>query len=197
MKTSFAKNTACPNAANKAKKSFDALDCSISIQTTDYYQDSTGKVVKITLLVIGACIVFVSILGYFDTPSIISQIIHAVIRTGTGTVSGSSPVTTSSMLRSMGYPTRSTVVPLIQNSFLGLAIVGIGITGFGIMSKNLKKQFHAEPPAENDDKKTAGNEFSNTKKGEQSSLRILQERLAKGEITSSEFLRLRRLLESD
>lgn len=151
---------------------------------------------KITPLVIGSCIVFVSILGYFDTPSIISQMVHGIIRTGTGASHDSSPVTTSSMLRSMGYPPRSIVVPIIQDSFIGLAITGIGMAGFGIMSKGLKKQFHAESPGKEQGKTALGEDATRAKE-EPSSLRILQERLARGEITSSEFHRLKRLLGPD
>jgi uncharacterized membrane protein len=148
---------------------------------------------KIILLVVGSCIAFVSILGYFDAPSIISQMVHSIMGVNTGSTSSSSPITTSSMLHSMGYPSRSVVVPIMQDSFLGLAIVGIGMAGFGTIAKNRKRQFMTSPVSEEQDKKIQ----ENSKTGEmpQTSLRILQERLAKGEITSSEFQRMKKLLD--
>ena len=147
---------------------------------------------KITLLVVGLCIVFVSILGYLDAPSIISQMVHSIIITNTGSTSSSSPITTSSMLHSMGYPSRSVVVPIMQDSFIGLAIVGIGMAGFGTIAKNRKRQFTSQV-SEEQDKKIQND--SKTSEMPQTSLRILQERLAKGEITSSEFQRMKKLLD--
>jgi uncharacterized membrane protein len=148
--------------------------------------------VKITLLLVGSCIVFVSIMGYFDTPSIISQMAHSIIGANIGSTSSSSPVTTLSMLHSMGYPSRSVVVPIMQDSFIGLAIVGIGMAGFGTIAKNRKMQF-TSLVLEEQDKKI--HDDSKTIEKPQTSLRILQERLAKGEITSSEFQRLKELLD--
>ena len=80
----------------------------------------------------------------------------------------------------------------MQDSFLGLAIVGIGMAGFGTIAKNRKMQF-TSLVLEEQDKKI--HDDSKTIEKPQTSLRILQERLAKGEITSSEFQRLKELLD--
>ena len=93
----------------------------------------------------------------------------------------------------MGYPSRSVVIPIMQDSFLGLAIVGIGMAGFGAIAKNRKRQFMTSPISEEQDKKMQEN--PKTDEMPQTSLRILQERLAKGEITSSEFQRMKKLLD--
>ncbi len=92
------------------------------------------------------------------------------------------------MLHSMGYPSRSIVVPIMQDSFIGLAIVGIGMIGFGVITKNFKKQFATKPSL---DKNKVHKNSEHVDEKPQSSLNILQERLAKGEITSSEFQRLK------
>ena len=147
------------------------------------------------LVMIGVCLVMISIPGYLDTPIFISQMIHSF----TGSFTGSVPGTSGSILRQMGYPSRTVAIPMIQYSFIGLAFTGIGITIFGAVAKKTTKQVtvnliaeetekakEVSPPPQIKDERTQTNLRS---------LRILQERLAKGEITSNEFQNLKKLLE--
>ena len=150
-------------------------------------------------LAIGICLVLISVPGYFYTPMFVSQMAHSMMSLGGSSSSGSSPVTTTSILHSMGYPSRSTISPIMQYSFIGLAVAGVGMTGFGAVAKKVKKQFAVKLVAEEPDKvKEFHAEPQPTNERTQTnfrSLKILQERLAKGEITSNEFQRLKRLLE--
>ena len=152
---------------------------------------------RIIPLLIGICLVIVSIPGYLDTPALMSQMIHSFMSSMTGT---SIPGTSGgSMLKQMGYPSRTVVIPLIQYSFVGMGVAGIGFVAFGAMAKKVKKQFEVKLVAE--EQKTVKEIHTEPQPKDEKlqtnlhSLRILQERLAKGEITSNEFQKLKRFLE--
>jgi uncharacterized membrane protein len=145
---------------------------------------------------IGLCLVLISIPGYLDTPNLMSQMIHSFTSSFTGSIPGTSG---GSMLHQMGYPSRTVIIPLIQYSFVGLAAIGIGFAGFGSVAKKIPKQVAVKLVTEEPEKvKEVHTSTQITDERTQTnlrSLRILQERLAKGEITSSEFQNLKRLLE--
>ena len=150
---------------------------------------------RISLVIIGIFLVMISIPGYLETPIFISQMVHSF----TGSFTGSIPGTSSgSILRQMGYPSRAVAVPMIQYSFIGLAVAGIGITAFGSVAKNIPKQVTVKlaPEVEKVEEIPARPQIKDeATQTNLRSLRILQERLAKGEITSSEFQNLKKLLE--
>jgi uncharacterized membrane protein len=150
---------------------------------------------RIRPVIIGVCLVLISIPGYLDTPNLIQQMINSF----TGSLTGSVPGTHGSILKQMGYPSRTVIIPLIQYSFLGIAVAGMGLAGFGAIAKKIQKQVtlklvtdevekvkEVHPSPQITDERTQTNLRS---------LRILQERLVKGEITSSEFQNLKRFLE--
>ena len=156
---------------------------------------------RLSLVMAGLCLVIISIPGYLDTPSFMSQMIHSFTSSMTGSIPGTSG---GSMLHQMGYPSRTVIIPMIQYSFIGLAVAGIGITVFGTVAKKIPKQVAVKLVTESEIKeistgpKIADQNTHAVDEGTQTnlrSLRILQERLAKGEITSSEFQNLKRLLE--
>ncbi|TSA17405.1 MAG: SHOCT domain-containing protein [Nitrosopumilales archaeon] len=151
---------------------------------------------RIALVIIGLCLVLISIPGYLDTPNLMSQMIHSFTGSFTGSIPGTSG---GSMLHQMGYPSRTVIIPLIQYSFVGLAVAGIGFVGFGSVAKKIPRQFTVKLVTEEPEKvKEFHPDTQPTDERLQTnlrSLRILQERLAKGEITSSEFQNLKRLLE--
>ena len=151
---------------------------------------------RIIPLIIGLCLVIISVPGYLDSPSLMSQMIHSFMSSMTGT---SVPGTSGSILKQMGYPSRTVVIPLIQYSFAGLGVVGIGFVAFGAVAKKVKKQFEMKLVAEEPETIKEIHVEPKPKDGKLEtnlrSLRILQERLAKGEITSSEFQKLKKFLE--
>src|SRR5690242_5203810 len=153
---------------------------------------------RIIPLMIGICLVLVSVPGYLETPALMSQMIHSFMSSMTGT---SVPGTGGgSILKQMGYPSRTVVIHLIQYYFVGMGVVGIGFVAFGAIAKKVKKQFEVKLVAEEEQQTVKEISTKSQSKDEKietnlRSLRILQERLAKGEITSSEFQKLKKFLE--
>ena len=149
------------------------------------------------LVIIGIALAVLSMIGYVYTPVAISQVAHSML--GMAGSSSSSSFSTSAMLHSMGYPSRSTVIPAMQYSFIGLEVAGMGLTFYGFIAKKpvkkvvAKKNANKEPGAgESPANSQPTNENSTTN---HSAIRRLQERLANGEITASEFERIKKLLE--
>src|SRR5689334_7085973 len=145
---------------------------------------------RIVLVMIGICLVLISIPGYLNTPNIMSQIIHSFTGSHTGSIPGTNG---GSMLHQMGYPSRTVIIPLIQYSFLGLAVVGICLVGFGEVAKKIPKKVSVklvtEEIEETEKVKEVQTKPQVTDEKTQANLRtlrILQERLAKGEITPNE-----------
>ena len=163
---------------------------------------------RIRSVIIGLVLVLISVPGYLDTPSLMSQMVHYMMGSMMGSTSGSIPgAGGGSILRQMGYPSRSTVVPLIQYSFVGLALAGLGFMMFGVLAKKITSQVtvnlvpgDTKEPEKVEVKKVNETHTRSQFTDEQihpdnRSLRILQERLAKGEITTNEYQNLKRLLE--
>ena len=167
---------------------------------------------RIRPVIIGLVLVLISVPGYLDTPTLVSQMVHSMMGTMTG---GSIPGAGSgSILKQMGYPSRTTIIPLIQYSFVGLGITGLGFMFFGAVAKKISSQVtvnlvtgDTKEPEKVEKVEKLGNvekvkeihtstQFADERaQTNNRSLRILQERLAKGEITANEFQNLKRLLE--
>lgn len=150
---------------------------------------------RIKPLIIGLFLVLISVPGYLDTPALMSQMIHSFMSSFSGSIPGTSG---GSMLHQMGYPSRSVIIPIIQYSFVGLAFTGVCFVIFGAVAKNISKQVTVKLVAEETEKVKVPTSTQFTDERTQTnlrSLRILQERLAKGEITSSEFQNLRKFLD--
>lgn len=137
---------------------------------------------KIRIIIIGITLIFLAVLGYTFGLNIINDEIKHIM--GGNTDNSMS----TAILSRMGIPPVDEMIKIAKYSFVGLGIIGIGATIFGIISKKYKQQFvvtEMEPvhPSEIKEKSNA--------------LNILQERLAKGEITSSQYQNLKRRLEED
>ena len=164
---------------------------------------------RIRPVIIGLILVFIAVPGYLDTPTLMSQMVHYMMGSMMGSSNGSIPGAGSgSILKQMGYPSRSTVVPLIQYSFVGLLLTGLGFIGFGAIARKItsqvtvnlvtgdaKEQEKAEQVKKVKEIHTSPQFTDERMQIDNRSLRILQERLAKGEITANEFQNLKRLLE--
>ena|SRR6266481_8342999 len=160
---------------------------------------------RIRHVIIGLVLVLISVPGYLDTPTLMSQMVHYMMGSMMGSNTGSIPgAGNGSILKQMGYPSRSTVVSLIQYSFVGLALVGLGFMMFGVLAKKIASQVtvnlvagDAKGPEKVEVKEIQTSpQFKDERiHADNRSLRILQERLAKGEITTNEYQNLKRLLE--
>ncbi len=149
------------------------------------------------VLAIGLVIFIISLFGYMDGPAMISQLMNSF--TGgivTQSSSGIDPY------RMMGIPTPEAMGKMIQYSSLGLMLAGLGAIVLGILGKKGKPKQGAtvqqenktkfEPPMEIERQEVVVDEETQTNNR---SIEILQERLAKGEITSNEYLNLKRILD--
>ena len=143
------------------------------------------------MIIIGLVLLIVSVPTYLYSPNFLSQAVHAYFRS----MSGGSTMNTSAILHQMGYPSMSAVIPVIQYSVIGMAVVGIGFVFFGFVAKKIPKQFAVKLVTESDKVNAKTQSYDERTQTNHSSLGILQDRLAKGEITSSEFLSLKKLLE--
>jgi uncharacterized membrane protein len=138
--------------------------------------------VKIYLVITGIVLVLVALPGYSMAPGFISDEVNKL------TGGNASDSMTSSLLTQMGIPPIGTIIPMVEYSFVGLGVAGFGLTIFGIVTKNFKSQIYVESLEIN-------SSDSSEKPPMPTALWILQERLAKGEITSSQYKNMRRLLE--
>ena len=152
------------------------------------------------ILVIGAVIFALSIIGYMAfTPGFTSKMMSSFMPSTTG--SGNSQFETTRMLTQMGFPSFETIDSAMQFSSLGLAIAAVGVMVFGtIAKKKIPKKIPAKTKTESDvtiekPVETKEKPQDMTMKENLRAIRILQERLAKGEITPQEFSDLKRFLE--
>ena len=76
----------------------------------------------------------ISIPSYYYAPHYLTASVHSFI----GSMSGGN-MNTVSMLRQMGYPSLHEVMPIFQYSLVGLAIAGLGIAVFGVITKKVPK----------------------------------------------------------
>ena len=145
-------------------------------------------------MIMGLLLTIISIPMYLYSPHFLSQVAHSFI----SSMSGGS-TNTSGMLREMGYPSMSTVISMVQYTAIGLTFAGSGLIMFGTVAKPVPKKVKVKPVIEKEEKieEIPVESHPMDKKLETNlrSLRILQERLAKGEITSNEFQNLKRFLE--
>ncbi len=151
---------------------------------------------KLKLVIIGIVIATSSAILYVKTPSLISQMVHSMMVMA-GPSTSSSSFNTSSMLHAMGYPSRTVVIPIIQSSFIGFGIMGLIMTIYGMAAKKYKRQFVAKSSPDQEpgtEEPTANSQPDNPQKNYKA-LSKLQERLANGEITTSEFERIKKLLD--
>ena len=95
---------------------------------------------------------------------------------------------TSSFLSQMGIPSVEEMIEIAHYSLLGIGVAGVGLTIFGAIIKNTKKEIFMQSIEE---ESLDATETPSMPKA----LWVLQERLAKGEITSRQFKNLKRLLE--
>lgn len=136
------------------------------------------------IIALGVVLIIFGLLGYKFGPGLATKEISNL--TG-GTMDTH---LTSSMLSQMGIPPIDEMVKVTKYSFVGLGVAGIGITIFGILSKKSKPQF-VIPKTE------YHHEDHVEMSGKSNALHTLQERLARGEITSSQYVNLKKLLEED
>lgn len=136
---------------------------------------------NIITIVIGIFLVLFAIPSYNLVPTFITTTMNKL--TGGN---GVSPMA-SQIFSQLGIPPVDVVTEYIQYSFIGCVFAGIGVIAYGIVQKRTKRSPVKVSIETNQDLKE---EDANAK-----ALQLLQERLAKGDITSSQYKNLRKLLE--
>jgi len=93
------------------------------------------------------------------------------------------------ILSKLGIPSIDTIVSLTQYTFVGIIVAGLGTIVFGAISKNIPKQTDVKVQIESNQRLHSKENFN------LEVLHLLKERLARGEITSSEYQDLKKVLE--
>ena len=152
-------------------------------------------------LAIGIFVFALSVFGYVMGPSMLSQMMNMF----TPGVAGSINSAGIDPYKMMGIPRPEELAKMAQYSFLGLMLGGIGTTVFGVLAKKKPKKVEPAQQLQNEMvlesqmrpqvQPQVKNDFANSDpKHNQRTLAILEERLARGEITSKEYVNLKRLL---
>ncbi len=118
------------------------IDAQVSFFITNkWILDSilSENVMRIELVAVGIVLTIFSIPAYFYSPSYLSSVTHSFI----GSMSGGN-MNTASMLRQMGYPSMHQVISMLQYSLIGMAVAGIGIAMFGLVSKKIPKSIEVK-----------------------------------------------------
>ena len=144
---------------------------------------------RLGIVITGIVFILFAIPGYEMSPNFITKGMNSF---SGGADSTSSPYT-SSLLAQMGIPPADEISQLTQYSFVGLAVAGIGALIFGIIVKAVPKQGPVKMGIELNVQKPEKEEKDDRSKA----LRLLKERLAKGEITSSQYANLKDLLDRE
>jgi len=132
---------------------------------------------------IGILFVFLAIPSYTIIPTLLTGFMNKFS-------GGDSPSPMASQIfAQLGIPPIDTIIKFIQYSLIGLIVAGLFITALGIMTKKIQKQPSVALSIDSS-QKIQRQENTNLK-----ALHLLQERLAKGEITSSQYLSLKKVLE--
>ncbi len=155
-------------------------------------------------LAIGIFLFAIFLIGYVAGPSTINQMMGMFTPGGTSSTSSTTGI---DPYRMMGIPRPEEMAKMAQYSFLGLMLAGIGVTIVGVMSKKKppKKatpaqvvEYRVVPESElqsqaqpSPKKEVVGDAESLQN---QRTLAILEERLARGEITTKEYVNLKKLL---
>ena len=135
------------------------------------------------LIISGIAMVFFAIPCYIILPPLMQDEIDRF----------NGPGMASSMNRQifdqLGIPPMDSLIPITKYLFIGMAVAGLGVIGLGSILKTMPKQvtlkvnLDQEPKVQlSDDPKTKA-------------IQLLQERLARGEITSSQYQNLKKLME--
>lgn len=136
------------------------------------------------IIIIGVILIIFTVPGYTMSPDLITKEMNVL------TGGNADTHLTSAMLSQMGIPPIDEMIKVTQYSVIGLGIVGIGCVFVGAFAKKSKSQFITP-------KMESTYHEENDEERKENALNTLQQRLAKGEITSSQYQNLKRMLEED
>ena len=150
---------------------------------------------RIKVLAIGILLFMFAIIGYIESSGIINKTLGSFI-------AKDSPVGAETLLRQLGFPSIETITQASEYSFLAMSIVGVVVTLLGGIAKKKATKTVSTKMVKEDSNMTPQIHDEVVEKPKEKifrenlrTLEILQQRLAKGEITPAEFVNLKRYLE--
>ena len=135
------------------------------------------------IVMIGILFVLLAIPSYNIVPALLTELMNKF------TGGGAATPMANQIFAQLGIPPIDTIIKYLQYSLIGLIVAGLFIVVFGMLAKKIQKQ-PAVTLSIDSGQKMQEQENSNFR-----ALYLLQERLAKGEITSSQYLNLKKVLE--
>src|SRR5712692_5536486 len=158
---------------------------------------------RLAELTIGFVVLIFSILGYQYSSSLVGAFQHMTGDFITAFFPNINLQNQQGSLLQMAYPSADSITKITQLGFISTAIIGGGFACYGLIAKkripnqlsNITLETKFVPPTL--DYKFPPTTFESTKHeiSNNPGLRILKERLARGEITEREFEKLRKVLE--
>ncbi len=156
---------------------------------------------RLSEVVIGVVLLVGSVYGYSNSPNLIPEIQNYLAISMPGFFPDIAGSQQNSMLLRMSYPAMKTMIKVTQLGFIGIAVSSLVLLGYGIVAKKktLKIQNIAIQEINENSKPEMVSKYRINKSLHTYPhiLQILKERLAKGQITKTEFERLKKLLSID
>jgi len=143
--------------------------------------------VKPKIVIIGAAFALLAIPAYSVVPHFITRVMNKL------TFGNEQSPMASQIFSQLGMPPippLQEIIAFVQYCCIGLVVAGAGILIFGLASKKTSKPFSVKVSLEPEPDMRLPDEDPNIK-----AIHLLQERLAKGEITSSQYKNIRKMLE--
>ena len=166
------------------------------ILTSGYYAEFCYFIVRKQEILIGLALLVTSIYGYYHASQLVGVFENQMLNSMSGVLSSPSPDDQKFSVVKNGYPSAETLTKVAQYGFIAFSLISIGIIVFGVIAKKkMPSQFVANTSIEVKNKEFASTKSEEVDRANINGIRILKDRLAKGDITESEFKNLRKFFE--
>ena len=151
---------------------------------------------RIQEILIGIAILVTSVYGYYHSAQLVDIFENQMLNSMSGVLSTPTSDDQKYSVVKSGYPSAETMTKLTQYGLIAISLISIGIIVFGVIAKKkTPSQFVASTSIEVKNKEFAKVDSEDVEKANINGIRILKDRLAKGEITENEFKNLKKFFE--
>ena len=151
---------------------------------------------RIQEILIGIAILVISVYGYYHSAQLVGIFENQMLNSMSGVLSTPTSDDQKYSVVKSGYPSAETMTKLTQYGLIAISLISIGIIVFGVIAKKkTPSQFVASTSIEVKNKEFAKVDSEDVEKANINGIRILKDRLAKGEITENEFKNLKKFFE--